>query len=208
MAPLSPRGVIVVVAYVFNDDKPLVGLRNIRKDNRERAAQEIGEALAGFEKATPKHIRAAIMALPSDRARKAHPIGKYLEWNASKALETVQLDQIRIMCQVIQPVDDNGAVEAPRAFISVPKGDGEMRRYFKHTDLQTSETAQIRLWKQALKEIEAFTERFKMLHELTPYAQKMAELARERIAAMLREDGGPMPPPRPDEGDGDRPPLS
>ena len=102
---------------------------------------------------------------------------KSFEWDdseAAKKYRIVQAQQV-IRCHVIQLESDNGP-RSVRAYQSLPSMRGENHEYIKTSDCLNNEEWKAEMLKQALRELNAFREKYGIFSSLAPLFEKIDEL--------------------------------
>lgn len=162
------------IRYIFREDEPL----------RIKAAgkadpQAIGEALAEITQASAGRLTPNLVV---DAARSNnHPLHQHFEWDDSVAAEQFRLDQARNIIRVVRVVDDEGKDGTSRAYLSI--NDKQGTAYRSITEIKSSADLQMALLRQADRDLDAFTRRFR---ELADVCDLVAQ-ARKKVEARMQK---------------------
>ncbi len=156
-----------MITYTFRDEP--VAILNAKKADPQkigRALAKIAEANAG--RLTPSAVVEAARASSS-------PLHRHFEWDDSKAAEAYRRDQAREIISVIRC--EEGGEEPTRAFLSVKDGAGTA--YRTKQEVSTSVELQLAVLKQAERDLDAFTKRYRELADICDDVRS----AREKVVA-------------------------
>lgn len=159
----------MTVRYVFRE-QPLTILGAKRAD-----PQRIGEALAKVTDANKGRLTpSAIVEAAKDRRSALH---KHFLWDDAKAAQAYREDQARelVRCIRIEGVDSD---EPIRAFLSVKDAKGTS--YRTAAEVAGSVELQLAVLKQAEKDLDAFTKRYKDLQDVCADVLSARDKARSR----------------------------
>lgn len=160
------------IRYCFDEEK-IINLKNKNKAN----PQAIGESLEQIAEKTGALTPGAVV----DAARSPRSVlHRHFEWDDQKAAEQHRLMQARDLIASIHvehEATDNGLA---RAFLSVRDEEGV--RYRRLSDILASADLQARVLEAAERDLQAFEERFRNLHDVCVLVRE----AREKVAAHRR----------------------
>ena len=157
-----------MIRYIFREEP--VAILNAKKAD----PQKIGQALAkvaeeGGGRLTPPAVVAAARSPKS-------ALHKHFLWDDAKAAEAYRLDQARAMIGVIR-IDDESD-EPKRAFLSVKDPDGVS--YRTAAEVAGSLDLQLAVLRQAEKDLDAWTKRYRQLTDICEDVSAAREKVRSR----------------------------
>lgn len=161
-----------MIRYSFKDEP--VAILNAKKAD----PQKIGQALAkiaedGGGRLTPS---AVVEAARNPRS----PLHKHFLWDDAKAAKAYRLDQARAVIGVIR-IDDESE-PATRAFLSVKDASGVS--YRTAAEVSGSVDLQLAVLKQAERDLDAFSKRYRELEDICSDVRSARDKARTRREAL------------------------
>ena len=161
-----------MIRYTFKDEP--VALLNAKKAD----PQKIGQALAkiaedGGGRLTPP---AVVEAARNPR----NVLHRHFEWDDVKAAQAFRLDQARAIIGVIR-IEDEGD-EPTRAFLSVKDATGVS--YRTAAEVSGSVDLQLAVLKQAERDLDAFSKRYRELEDICSDVRSARDKARSRREAI------------------------
>lgn len=158
-----------MIKYIFKEG--IVPIKNAEKANPQR----IGEAIAKIAaehggRFMPEH---GLLAAKDPK----HPFHPHLEWNDKVAAHAHRMDQMRQLVRLVATIDE--ATEQPKpAFISI-SDDGTAYRTVN--EVENSAALQLQVLKQALRDLQAFETRYRMLQAVCTSVRAARERVQEEI---------------------------
>jgi hypothetical protein len=161
-----------MIRYVFKDEP--VAILNAKKADPQKIGQALAEiAEEGGGRLTPP---AVVAAARNPRS----PLHRHFEWDDVKAAEAYRLDQARAIIGVIRIEEDDQ--EVSRAFLSVRDPDGVS--YRTAADVAGSLDLQLAVLRQAEKDLDAWTRRYKDIQDVCVDVVAAREKVRSRREAL------------------------
>ena len=156
-----------MIKYVFKED--FVTIKNAAKAD----PQKIGEAIARTTVSRNGLLKPEYLWQEAEN-NKRHPLYKHFTWDLREAAEAHWTEQARELIRVIRVVGED---EQPRrAFLSITtEADGTA--YHALAEVMSSEDLQLRVRRQALRDLEAWQKRYADLKEIC----ELVQLASDRL---------------------------
>jgi hypothetical protein len=161
-----------MIRYIFWEDEP-IRIKGAGQAN----PQVIGEALAKLTAQAEGELRPkAVVDAARDKRHVLHP---HFEWDDSVAAENFRLDQARNLIRIVRVEDEDAKEGSTRAFVSINEGS---TAYRPAADVKQSVNLQEALWRQAMKELDAFERRYAELADIC----KLVKQARDALGRKLQ----------------------
>jgi hypothetical protein len=161
-----------VITYTFRDE-PLTILNAKKAD-----PQKIGQALAKITEAAGGRLTpAAVVDAAKDRRSVLH---RHFLWDDAKAGELYRLDQARELVRVIRVEDEDR--EPTRAFLSIRDDAGTS--YRTAGEVAGSLDLQLMVLKQAERDLEAWTKRYREISDACADVTAAREKVRSKRQAL------------------------
>lgn len=159
-----------MVKYVFRDGPLTI------KSAAKADPQAIGEALAAIGAKTGGMPEPA--AIVTAAQNKRHPLHPYFEWDDKKLAHAARLDQARLLIRIIK-VEDAQTGETEPAYVNISTDKG--RAYHPIADIKRSAELQMAVLKQARRDLDAWTMRYRSLQELCAEVAAVRDKIEKRI---------------------------
>lgn len=160
-----------MVKYVFKEGP--ITLKNKAK----ASPQIIGEALNKIAESNGGALKPKAV-LESARNNR-HPLHKHFEWDDALAAESYRLDQARELIRVVRVEDDDAPEGFAPAFHSITDRDGTA--YRTNEEVKNSADLQMIVLRQAQRDLDAFTDRYRELKDICQIVQTAREKVSERL---------------------------
>lgn len=160
-----------MIKYTFKED--FVTIKNASKAD----PQKIGEALTAITERNDGLLRPDDVVEAARNTRS--PLYRHFEWDDSIAATNYRRDQARELIRVIRVVGED---EQPRhAFLSVTtEADGAA--YHTLNEVMSSEDLQLRVRRQALRDLEAWQRRYADLQDICELVALASDRLRKKAA--------------------------
>lgn len=156
-----------MIRYVFKED--FVTVRNAANAD----PQKIGEAIERIRASRGGLLKAEALWQEAEGNRR-HPLYKHFTWDLREAAEAHWTEQARELIRVIRVVGEDK--KPRRAFLSITtERDGTAYRGLD--EVLSSEDLQLRVRRQALRDLEAWQKRYSDLREIC----ELVKLASDRL---------------------------
>lgn len=162
-----------MIKYTFKDEPLTI------KNKTKAQPQKVGEALAKIAAANKGHLTP--IAVVNEARNDRSVLHRHFEWDDAVAAEAYRLDQARTLIRSVQVVNDDEDTQAP-AFISIAEKGGVSYRTLQ--DVLDSADLQAQALKQAERDLEAFTKRYRQFEDICEVVKSAREIVSKRRAAL------------------------
>ena len=158
-----------MIKYIFRDT---LTIKNAAKAD----AQKIGEALAKIAALAQGELTPPAV-LDAARASR-HVLHQHFEWDDSVAANAYRVDQARTLIRCVEIVSEATGDDPVQAFISITDKAGTSYRTMQA--VLDSVELQVAALRQAERDMDAFTKRYRMIEDVCDLIKQARDLAATR----------------------------
>jgi hypothetical protein len=166
-----------MIHYVFRDNRaPFVPNRN--KADPQVIGKELARIKKKYDRLVPREVVEEIRGGPKN------PLRQHLTWDARRALDIVNREEVRTLIASIQTWTEERRTPQQEYVSVFSDHTDEPRRYFSRAEVLTDRDLQLSLWTDALAELDEYLRRFADLAGLSAAAAPMKRVINAEISRL------------------------